>query len=147
MSTTSRIALSILALCVVVTVFFALRRNRGTTDVTTSPLPAPIGSEAADRATLDRLKEAGADLSKPTEVLFYLYFATRELAEKAAERSSTSSLRATVDHAATGDSWLCLLKGQMVPALEAIHGEAVRLRKIAESLGGEYDGWEAAVTR
>jgi hypothetical protein len=44
--------------------------------------PAAIGSLEADRQTLRALKDAGADLAKPTHVLFYLYFPTQELADK-----------------------------------------------------------------
>jgi hypothetical protein len=128
-------------------VLLAIRSNRGRTELATYPLPGSIGSETGDRATLDQLQKAGGDLSKPTEVLFYLSFETRGLAEKAAERGGTARLPATVEQAASGQSWLCLFKGQMVPELGTIHGHALRLSEIAESLGGQYDGWEAAVTR
>jgi hypothetical protein len=129
-----------------VAVFVVWRRKTDTFKVL-APLKSPIGSEAADRATLDQLKKAGADLSKPTEVLFYLYLPDQALAMKAAERATTTNLSASVDRAAKGSSWLCLVKGEMVPALAAIHAETRRLEDIATSLGGEYDGWEAAVTR
>jgi hypothetical protein len=106
-----------------------------------------IGSLEADRQTLQALKNAGANLTKPTHVLFYLYFETQELADKAAASGRTSELEATVRPAASGGGWLVLLEGTMVPSESAMHATSARLLGLATSLGGEYDGWEAAVTQ
>jgi hypothetical protein len=43
-----------------------------------------MGSLEADRETLQALENAGADLSKPTRVLYYLYFSTQAIAEREA---------------------------------------------------------------
>lgn len=108
---------------------------------------APVGSAEADAQTLLALRNAGADLTKPTEVRFYLYFRTREVAERAANSAQTPDLTANVDEGADRKSWLCLVSGRMVPSESAIRAASTRLQALAATLGGEYDGWEAAVTR
>jgi hypothetical protein len=142
------IAAALLTLFVAVLVAVFVMRGRSTSTFEVSaPLGGPIGSEAADRATLEQLEKAGADLSKSTEFRFYLYLPSEAVAVEAAERAATTTLSASVDRAAVGPSWLCLVTGEMVPTLDAVQRESQRLRDIATSLGGEYDGWEAAVLR
>ena len=111
------------------------------------PRSAPIGSAQADAQVLRALREAGADLTKETEVNFYLYFPIRDAAVRAAESDHTPGFTATVDQGADGKTWLCLISGTMVPSEAAIRTASVRLQALASSLGGEYDGWEAAVTK
>ena len=55
-----------------------------------------IGSLDGDRQVLAQLRKAGADLTKPTEVNFYLYFKDREAADSAAAHASAGPLIATV---------------------------------------------------
>jgi hypothetical protein len=47
--------------------------------------------------------------------------------------------------AASGSGWLVLLKTDMVVGLEANHGLRTEIEAAAAQLGGDYDGWEAAV--
>jgi hypothetical protein len=120
-------------------------RRRDATRSSTSTATAGRPDDG-DLATLRQLREHGADLTKPTEVSFYLYFASRETAEKAAASAATPELSARVQESATGDGWLVLLEGTMVPTESAIRAASTRLGALASSLGGEYDGWEAKVT-
>ena len=106
-----------------------------------------IGSLEGDRQVLAQMREAGGDLSKPTEVNFYLYFKDRPAADSAAAHAGAGPLVATVRRGADASSWLCLVSGQMVPDEAAIHSTAVRLLALARQYGGEYDGWEAAITK
>jgi hypothetical protein len=106
-----------------------------------------IGSLEADRQTLEALRNAGADLSKPTHVLYYLYFPTQDVAARAQLSGTTPELPATVRPAASGGGWLVLFEGSLVPSESTIHGHTKRLSALAGSLGGEYDGWEAKITR
>ena len=130
----------LLAIAAPVLVRFARRQRRATA-------AAPVGSAEADTQTLLALRDAGADLTKATEVNFYLYFPTREAAERAANSAQTPDLAAKVREGADGKSWLCRVSGQMVPSESAIRAASIRLQALAATLGGEYDGWEAAVTR
>jgi regulator of RNase E activity RraB len=104
-----------------------------------------IGSLEGDRQVLAQLRKAGADLTKTTEVNFYLYFQDRAAAESAAVHAGEGPLVATVRQAADDSTWLCFVSGQMVPAEALIHAHAARLLSLATAHGGEYDGWEAAI--
>ncbi len=105
-----------------------------------------MGGLEADRKVLAALRDAGADLTKVTEVNFYLYFNDRTSADAAAFQASMPPLTATVREGADDISWLCCATGQMIPSESAIHAASERLRELAMRHGGEYDGWEAAVT-
>jgi regulator of RNase E activity RraB len=104
-----------------------------------------IGSAEADRQTLNALRDAGSDLTKPTDVNAYLYFEDREAAERAAADANTPEMTATVQRAADDSAWLCLVTGTMVPSETAIRALSIRLLAVASAHSGEYDGWEAAV--
>ena len=135
------------ALLIALVVIAALALVRFTRRSGAAAMTAPIGSGEADAQTLLALRNAGADLTKPTEVNFYLYFPTREAAERAADSARTPSFTAKVGEGADGKSWLCRVSGEMVPSESAIRAASTRLQALAATLGGEYDGWEAAVTR
>lgn len=106
-----------------------------------------IGSIEADRQVLAQLRKAGADLSKPTEVLYYLYFKERPAADSAAAQVGPGPLSARVQRAADDSAWLCLVSGEMVPSEQAIREYTTRLVALARMYHGEYDGWEAAVQK
>lgn len=106
-----------------------------------------IGSLEGDRQVLAELRKAGADLSKATEVNFYLYFKERAQADSASAHAGAGPLVASVRRGADDASWLCFVSGQMVPDETAIHATAVRLLELAKVYGGEYDGWEAAIAK
>jgi Regulator of ribonuclease activity B len=71
-----------LAVVVAAVVLLCLVRRR---PPTVRPLSAPLGSAEADAQTLRALRDAGADLTKETEINFYLYFPTQEAAAGAAD--------------------------------------------------------------
>jgi hypothetical protein len=101
-----------------------------------------------DLAILNQLSAAGADLSKPTHTLFYIYAPTEEAARRIAAAGADANLKADVRPSASGDgNWLCLLEGQLVPSEQAIQNYRSRFEALAVAEGGEYDGWEAAVTQ
>jgi hypothetical protein len=108
---------------------------------------ASAKNAAADLETLHALEKAGADLSKPTDIEFYLYFQTQEAAERARDTAQMPGFSAVAKQAGKGKSWLCLLSGRMAPTEDEIRAASALLQELADSLGGEYDGWEAKVTR
>jgi hypothetical protein len=138
-------SLGLLAVVLIVAILAFSRRNVPVNKV--AALKAPIGSLEGDRQVLAQMREAGADLTKPTEVNFYLYFKDRAAADSAAAHAGEGPLVATVRRAGDNSAWLCFVSGQMVPAETAIHAHAVRLLALARANGGEYDGWEAAITK
>jgi hypothetical protein len=110
--------------------------------------------ERADRAALRMLRETSsmldADGHEPREVSFYLYFATRAVAERAAAQVASlpiDSPRLTVgvEPAGRGVTWLCLVTIEVVPSDQAIRRVCADLRALASANGGEFDGWEVAL--
>ncbi len=113
-----------------------------------STLRSALPTEAGDDAVLRQLEAQGADLTKPTHVLFYIYVPTREAAERMAREGADAVLSAEIRPSAAGDgTWLCLLQGTMVPERDRIGRYRATFERLAEREGGEYDGWEAAVVR
>jgi regulator of ribonuclease activity B len=119
-------------------------------------MPWPFGSSkkqapaesaiALDKETLRQLAKAGGNLSLPTEIVNYLYLPDEIRARQAASELATAGYRVEVRPAAKGPSWLALAKIDMVPSSENVGLVRQRFEGLASQLGGEYDGWEAAVT-
>lgn len=137
----------IAALAILVIIALFVRARRGDQLHMIEAQKGTIGSLEGDRQVLEQLRKAGADLTKPTEVNFYLYFKDRQAADSAAAHASAGPLVATVRRGADDSSWLCFVSGSMVPTEAAIHEQAVRLLALARAHGGEYDGWEAAIVK
>jgi Regulator of ribonuclease activity B len=101
--------------------------------------------ETADLMVLERLQQHGADLSKKTEVIHYLYFddeaSARAAAEQLAELGYTSQGRPSES------SFLLMAERDEVPSIENVCRMRQVMETAADRFGGEYDGWEAAVTK
>ena len=109
-----------------------------------------LSSESSDLKTgyqrIQReLDKAGADLSKPTDLAGYLYTATEDAARAAAAELERAGYSVEVKPAATGTQWLALGTIQLPPSQENIALLSSRFEAVAARVGGEYDGWEAAV--
>ncbi len=89
--------------------------------------------------------EPGADAAAPQAIDLYLYFSSREEADRAASALRNDGLQVLVRPGATG-GWLALARSEPAPTEDAFADLEARLRQLAESLNGEYDGWEAAVS-
>src|SRR5437899_167868 len=88
----------------------------------------------------------GPDAAVAKAIDWYLYFSSREQADQAASTLRSDGLRVLVRPGATG-GWLALAQSEPPSTDDAFADLEARLRKLAESLNGEYDGWEAAVSR
>jgi hypothetical protein len=102
---------------------------------------------ALDQLTLQQLRGAGANLAKPTDVVNYLYLPTEPLAQAAGAELRQAGFTVEVRPAATGSNWLALARMDLVPSPENIELLRKRFEGLATKFGGEYDGWEAAVTQ
>lgn len=100
-----------------------------------------------DRTALAALFEASQP-GVPHTLRHYLYFRSDEAARAAAaeldRRGFVTELRAG---AYEEDDYLLLAQHEMIPSEEAIAGTRQVLEGVANSVGGEYDGWEAEVRR
>ena len=99
-----------------------------------------------DAETLRHLAKAGGNLALPTEIVNYLYVPDEARATQAGSELVAAGYRVEVRHAATGPLWLTLAKIDLVPSAENIAMIRQRFETLASQLGGDYDGWEAAVT-
>ena len=108
---------------------------------------APSASMRPDQLTLHQLDMAGADRTKATEIVNYLYTPTEEAARTAADELAPAGYSLEVRPAATGSQWLALATIQVPPTEQNIELIRTRFEDLAARVGGEYDGWEAAVTR
>ena len=107
-------------------------------------------ADAADQATLDNMRRAGADLSKPVEIDHYLYLPRKDLADQAAAALRSQGYKVTVDTAAVvrpGEAWLALASQTTVPTMGYLRMTRATYTALANKLGGVYDGWEAPVAK
>jgi len=100
-----------------------------------------------DQATLGQLARAGADLGKATDVVTYLYLPDEALAQEAGLELRSAGFAVQVRPAAKGPTWLARANKDMIPTAANIQQMREQFEGLASRLGGEYDGWEAAITR
>ena len=98
-----------------------------------------------DQAVLDRLRELGSDLRLPRRVDYYFYFPSQAAAEKAAEALRAGGYEVKVRLGAYDVNWLALATNQIVVSAAMIARVRAGMESLANSLGGEYDGWETEV--
>jgi regulator of RNase E activity RraB len=99
---------------------------------------------AGDREVLNQLEQLGADMERPLETRHYLYFKDRSAAETAAERLREQGYEIAVDVSAAGPGWLALASNTQLLSPSIVEQLRREMTILAESLGGIYDGWEAA---
>ncbi len=100
-----------------------------------------------DEMVLVQLRKAGADLSKPHHIEFFLYFPSQPIAEQAAPKIKAAGFDVKVEPAAQGSDWLCYATKTMVPDLPALQKIRTDFSDLAASLGGKYDGWGTEVEK
>ena len=94
--------------------------------------------EKAGQATTAASKEPQPSVTRT--VRHYLYFRNRRAAEQAVDRLRPTGGQVESRLSADGEQWLVLVTRPAGDDVEQAHD---KLAQIAESLGGEYDGWEA----
>ena len=114
---------------------------------TVTPTGQFDNADEADRQVIAQLKAQGSDVTKPTDVVFYLYFHTQAQAE--ALRGTVSSMGFAVDIHQNGSppAWALVANKTMVPGEAAILDLSHRFTALAASQQGIYDGWEAALVK
>ena len=128
----------------------ALAQNKPVWADTTSKVT--LGATAntaddADRLVIAQLKEQGSDITKPTDVIFYLYFPTQADAESL--RATVADMGFTVDiHQIDGyTDWTLAANKTMIPSEDNILPLNHKFDDLAASKNGTYDGWEAALVK
>jgi Regulator of ribonuclease activity B len=110
---------------------------------------ADMSPADGDQLIVQQLRLLGADLSKPREVLHFLYLPTEEDAESAASELRTDGYTVEVQLAADADTsppnpWLALARKETVVDEATVTLMRPRFEALATERSGEYDGWEAA---
>jgi hypothetical protein len=98
-----------------------------------------------DAETVQQLAAAGADLSRPHRIEFFLYLPARPEADIVAEILRQEGFTVEVSQDEAGSDWLCLATMTMVPQLEVLQHWRGRLTELAETYQGAYDGWGTEV--
>jgi hypothetical protein len=105
------------------------------------------GLRYKDIALLGQLMQAGADLRKPRHALYYLYFASRAEAEAGATQGTAAGYACKVGDPLPeypGQWSLICERPDAVLDIDGVRGADDLFQGIADGLGGEFDGWEAA---
>ena len=102
-----------------------------------------------DSLILAQLRSLGADLSRPREVLQFLYFPSEDAATEAAEALRGYGYRVEVnapddDTRGLANPWSVVATGEFVVDEQWVDAMRPQLQAIASLGGGAYDGWEAA---
>jgi hypothetical protein len=105
------------------------------------------GLKYKDLALLGQLLQQGADLNQPRHALYYLYFASREVAESGAADGRAAGYTCEVREPLpiNPDQWsLVCERPDALLNIEGVNAADALFQGIADRLGGEFDGWEAA---
>jgi len=102
------------------------------------------GCDEGDGAVIEQLRSAGADMSQPREVRYYLYLPTVADAEEVAVEADNGARSIRVEPAATGDDWLVFIVETIVVDDATMAARRNEFHGLVDSRGGTYDGWEAA---
>jgi hypothetical protein len=100
-----------------------------------------------DKQVLAQLVNAGTAVDQPHDIGCYLYFPNQEQAQRAATALGADGFTAEVRFGAHNSGWLAFGRRSIVPHPANIVVLRKRLTKLAQSLGGEFDGWETAIVR
>jgi hypothetical protein len=106
------------------------------------------GLKYKDIALLGEMMKQGADLTKPRHALYYLYFGDPEKAASAAGagRDAGYACEARDPLPAYPGQWAVICeRPDAVLDIEGVRAADDLFQGIADQLGGEFDGWEAAV--
>ena len=94
---------------------------------------------------LEQLERFGSSISHTHEFTFWLYFPTKELAQKASKQAIKSGFDVDIsfsDYDKLNPQWLCLLFCPHIPDEELLDAISRFCLKLASDFNGKYDGWE-----
>jgi Regulator of ribonuclease activity B len=105
--------------------------------------------EKGDKQVLKQLRRLGANLSRPREVVHFLYFPTQVAAEQASHQLRGEGYMIDVRPAANAadnppNPWLMEARNYAVVDESNVQAMRQKFECLAEAGSGEYDGWEAA---
>lgn len=93
--------------------------------------------------TLRRLRDDGANLSKPHELDFHVAAPSKAAAEHVGNAATQIGFATSVSKDDEGPDWTCCCTKLMVPDHSAITDIENMLDSMAKRVGGRIDGWGA----
>lgn len=111
------------------------------------PESVRAGKDLFDRLTLAQVSRAGGDLTKPTGVVNFIFFASEVAARSAAAALEPEGYRVSVQRAVMGTKWVTQANADVVLSPENVAAQRARFEDLATTYGGEYSGWEVAATK
>lgn len=104
------------------------------------------GVKYKDILVLEQLVQAGADLTAPRHVLYYLYFDGQEAAETAAAEARVQGFESNVHLLDGAAQWtLKCERHDYTLSLDVVRDNTDYFDELAARHAGDYDGWEASV--
>jgi hypothetical protein len=110
-------------------------------------LETPADGEDGDVLVLKHMREAGADLTRATDVRWYVYFPSQVGAETFARVARDDGWTVDVRPGADDESWLALCSRDAIVSLETIRAQRAQFAAWSAGLDADIDGWEAAITK
>jgi hypothetical protein len=130
-------------------VFLLKRKKKEEEEPVDLEARSPVtGLKYKDIAVLGEMMKAGADLTKPRHVLYYLYYASQEPAEAGAVDGRAAGYTCEVRDPLPEypDQWrLVCERSNAVLDIPAVRNADDVFQDIADRHQGEFDGWEASV--
>lgn len=127
---------------------FKRRRRSDDEPVDPNERSPQLGLKYKDLFVLGSLRDAGADLSEPRHVVFYLYFPDQASAARAGEVASGQGYSPDVREPLTEypDQWALVCdRHDTVTSPDFVRDADNFFQALADTHGGEFDGWEASV--
>ena len=106
-----------------------------------------LGIKYKDLVLLGQLVAQGADLTKPRHALYFLYFASGDVAEAAAQEGRTAGYACAVRDPLPeypGQWSVVCERSDAILSPDGVIAADNLFQEIADRLEGEFDGWEAA---
>jgi hypothetical protein len=105
------------------------------------------GVKYKDLLVLGQLRKAGANLTAPRHVLYYLYFNDRATADLASSAATASGFAVRIREPIPEDpnKWgvVCERKSYVL-SMDIVRDNTDYFEELATRFGGIYDGWEAS---
>lgn len=112
------------------------------------PGPLPPNIDSLDFQTLQALEDQGSDLSRPTDVIFYLYYEAEGDARTAGRELQAIGFRVRGSLSrGPHREWMVSASRRMLVNFRTIGDTNLLMQHLAKKYDGEYDGWEAKVQR
>jgi len=105
-------------------------------------------AQRADSDVIEGLRRAGSDVSKLHATTYYLYFPGEKPARDAgADLQKVGYALVKVAENAKRTEWVVIASKPLIPTLAEVTRISRELNALARKHNGDYDGWEAAVTK